>query len=67
MDEKTLYGAAYEVGIYLSSVSSLSGYSGIVKGQHKIHTKQELVKHYNCINTLQQMLFPTWYSLKRTY
>uniref|UniRef100_A0A4W5PW78 Poly [ADP-ribose] polymerase n=1 Tax=Hucho hucho TaxID=62062 RepID=A0A4W5PW78_9TELE len=50
-----LHGAAYGKGIYLSPVSSVSyGYSGMGKGQHHVTTKQELVKRYNRINTIQQ-------------
>uniref|UniRef100_A0A672LNH6 Poly [ADP-ribose] polymerase n=1 Tax=Sinocyclocheilus grahami TaxID=75366 RepID=A0A672LNH6_SINGR len=49
-----LHGAAYGKGIYLSPISSISfGYSGMGKGQHHMPTKEELVQHYNRVNTCQ--------------
>ncbi|XP_058623449.1 protein mono-ADP-ribosyltransferase PARP6 isoform X2 [Onychostoma macrolepis] len=50
-----LHGAAYGKGIYLSPISSISfGYSGMGKGQHHMPTKEELVQHYNRVNTVLQ-------------
>uniref|UniRef100_A0AAR2JQB0 Poly [ADP-ribose] polymerase n=1 Tax=Pygocentrus nattereri TaxID=42514 RepID=A0AAR2JQB0_PYGNA len=50
-----LHGAAYGKGIYLSPISSISfGYSGMGKGQHHMPTKEELVQHYNRVNTISQ-------------
>ncbi|XP_071752710.1 protein mono-ADP-ribosyltransferase PARP6-like [Centroberyx gerrardi] len=50
-----LHGAAYGKGIYLSPISSISfGYSEMGKGQHQIPTKEELIKKYNRINTIEQ-------------
>ncbi|XP_051979071.1 protein mono-ADP-ribosyltransferase PARP6-like isoform X2 [Xyrauchen texanus] len=50
-----LHGAAYGKGIYLSPISSISfGYSGMGKGQHHMVTKEELVQHYNRVNTVLQ-------------
>ncbi|XP_053498200.1 protein mono-ADP-ribosyltransferase PARP6 isoform X2 [Ictalurus furcatus] len=52
-----LHGAAYGKGIYLSPISSISfGYSGMGKGQHHMPTKEELVHHYNRVNTISQSL-----------
>ncbi|XP_078388374.1 protein mono-ADP-ribosyltransferase PARP6 isoform X5 [Cetorhinus maximus] len=50
-----LHGAAYGKGIYLSPISSISfGYSGMGKGQHRMPSKDELVLHYNRMNTIPQ-------------
>ncbi|XP_067091080.1 protein mono-ADP-ribosyltransferase PARP6-like [Osmerus mordax] len=50
-----LHGAAYGKGIYLSPISSISfGYSGMGKGQHQIPSKEELIKHCNRLNTVEQ-------------
>ncbi|KAI2648310.1 Protein mono-ADP-ribosyltransferase PARP6 [Labeo rohita] len=55
-----LHGAAYGKGIYLSPISSISfGYSGMGKGQHHMPTKEELVQHYNRVNTVLQVLTPS--------
>ncbi|TSM52355.1 Poly [ADP-ribose] polymerase 6 [Bagarius yarrelli] len=48
---------AYGKGIYLSPISSISfGYSGMGKGQHHMPTKEELVHHYNRVNTISLSL-----------
>ncbi|KAM3849692.1 protein mono-ADP-ribosyltransferase PARP6-like, partial [Diretmus argenteus] len=50
-----LHGAAYGKGIYLSPISSVSfGYSEMGNGQHQIPTKEELIKKYDRINTIEQ-------------
>ncbi|XP_062858650.1 protein mono-ADP-ribosyltransferase PARP6 isoform X1 [Trichomycterus rosablanca] len=50
-----LHGAAYGKGIYLSPISSISfGYSGMGKGQHHIPTREELVYHFNRVNSISQ-------------
>ncbi|KAI3370669.1 hypothetical protein L3Q82_007232 [Scortum barcoo] len=50
-----LHGAAYGKGIYLSPVSRISfGYSEMGKGQHRLPTKEELIKKYNKINKIKQ-------------
>uniref|UniRef100_A0A3Q3RFT7 Poly [ADP-ribose] polymerase n=1 Tax=Mastacembelus armatus TaxID=205130 RepID=A0A3Q3RFT7_9TELE len=52
-----LHGAAYGKGIYLSPISSISfGYSEMGKGEHKMPTKDELIKKHNRINKIKQDL-----------
>uniref|UniRef100_A0A7N8WRJ0 Poly [ADP-ribose] polymerase n=1 Tax=Mastacembelus armatus TaxID=205130 RepID=A0A7N8WRJ0_9TELE len=51
-----LHGAAYGKGIYLSPISSISfGYSEMGKGEHKMPTKDELIKKHNRINKIKQV------------